>query len=65
LYFVTKVVGVFVRFHCAAGGSRRTMVAGGGAGVVYADTISGLGLWARTFANYGEYSGCLVPETHL
>lgn len=33
-----------------------TMVAGGGASVVYADTISDLGFGAE-LANYGEYSG--------
>ncbi len=33
-----------------------TMVAGGGASVIYADTISDLG-FAREMANYGEYSG--------
>jgi len=33
-----------------------TMVAGGGASVVYADTISDLG-YGQELANYGEYSG--------
>jgi ATP-citrate lyase beta-subunit len=33
-----------------------TMVAGGGASVIYADTICDLGV-AREMANYGEYSG--------
>jgi len=33
-----------------------TMVAGGGASVVYADTISDLG-FGKELANYGEYSG--------
>jgi ATP citrate (pro-S)-lyase len=33
-----------------------TMVAGGGASVVYADTISDLG-YGHELANYGEYSG--------
>lgn len=33
-----------------------TMVAGGGASVIYADTICDLG-FAREMANYGEYSG--------
>ncbi|KAJ3049800.1 citrate synthase [Rhizophlyctis rosea] len=33
-----------------------TMVAGGGASVVYADAIAGLG-YADELANYGEYSG--------
>lgn len=33
-----------------------TMVAGGGASVIYADTISDLG-YASELANYGEYSG--------
>lgn len=37
-----------------------TMVAGGGASVVYADTISDLG-FADELANYGEYSG--APST--
>ncbi|KAL3930130.1 MAG: hypothetical protein SGARI_004571, partial [Bacillariaceae sp.] len=37
-----------------------TMVAGGGASVVYADTISDLG-HAHELANYGEYSG--APST--
>jgi ATP citrate (pro-S)-lyase len=32
------------------------MVAGGGASVVYADTISDLG-YGHELANYGEYSG--------
>jgi ATP citrate (pro-S)-lyase len=32
------------------------MVAGGGASVIYADTISDLGAGAE-LANYGEYSG--------
>jgi succinyl-CoA synthetase beta subunit len=33
-----------------------TMVAGGGASVIYADTVVGLG-YAKELANYGEYSG--------
>lgn len=33
-----------------------TMVAGGGASVVYADTISDLG-YGKELSNYGEYSG--------
>jgi ATP-citrate lyase beta-subunit len=33
-----------------------TMVAGGGASVIYADTIADLG-WGMQLANYGEYSG--------
>lgn len=33
-----------------------TMVAGGGASVIYADTVSDLG-FAKELANYGEYSG--------
>ena len=33
-----------------------TMVAGGGASVVYADTVTDLG-WGHELANYGEYSG--------
>ena len=37
-----------------------TMVAGGGASVVYADTISDLG-YGQELANYGEYSG--APST--
>ena len=37
-----------------------TMVAGGGASVVYADTISDLG-FGKELANYGEYSG--APST--
>jgi len=37
-----------------------TMVAGGGASVVYADTISDLG-FGHELANYGEYSG--APST--
>ena len=37
-----------------------TMVAGGGASVVYADTISDLG-YSHELANYGEYSG--APST--
>ncbi|KAG7362086.1 ATP-citrate synthase [Nitzschia inconspicua] len=38
-----------------------TMVAGGGASVVYADTISDLG-FAHELANYGEYSGAPSME---
>eukprot|EP00163_Fabomonas_tropica_P028359 TRINITY_DN5750_c0_g1_i1.p1 TRINITY_DN5750_c0_g1~~TRINITY_DN5750_c0_g1_i1.p1 ORF type:complete len:1122 (+),score=399.79 TRINITY_DN5750_c0_g1_i1:269-3634(+) len=37
-----------------------TMVAGGGASVIYSDTISDLG-YAKELANYGEYSG--APST--
>ncbi len=33
-----------------------TMVAGGGASVIYADTVADLG-WGEELANYGEYSG--------
>jgi len=33
-----------------------TMVAGGGASVIYADTVSDIG-FAKELANYGEYSG--------
>ena len=33
-----------------------TLVAGGGASVVYADTVADLG-WVKELANYGEYSG--------
>jgi succinyl-CoA synthetase beta subunit len=33
-----------------------TMIAGGGASVIYADTICDLGA-AADLANYGEYSG--------
>lgn len=36
-----------------------TMVAGGGASVVYADTISDLG-YGNELANYGEYSGSYI-----
>ncbi|RLN53572.1 hypothetical protein BBJ29_005542 [Phytophthora kernoviae] len=39
-----------------------TMVAGGGASVVYADTIADLG-FGQELANYGEYSGA-PSETH-
>lgn len=39
-----------------------TMVAGGGASVVYADTIADLG-YGHELANYGEYSGA-PSETH-
>jgi len=38
-----------------------TMVAGGGASVVYADTISDLG-FGHELANYGEYSGAPTEE---
>ena len=38
-----------------------TMVAGGGASVVYADTISDLG-FGHELANYGEYSGAPSAE---
>lgn len=38
-----------------------TMVAGGGASVVYADTISDYG-WGHELANYGEYSGAPSEE---
>jgi ATP citrate (pro-S)-lyase len=41
-----------------------TMVAGGGASVVYADTISDLG-YGHELANYGEYSGApTLQETY-
>ena len=41
-----------------------TMVAGGGASVVYADTISDLG-FGTELANYGEYSGApTLQETY-
>ena len=41
-----------------------TMVAGGGASVVYADTISDLG-FGNELANYGEYSGApSLQETY-
>lgn len=41
-----------------------TMVAGGGASVVYADTISDLG-YGHELANYGEYSGApSLEETY-
>ena len=36
------------------------MIAGGGASVIYADTIVDLGGGAE-LANYGEYSGKLLP----
>ncbi|GBF94241.1 ATP-citrate synthase alpha chain [Raphidocelis subcapitata] len=36
------------------------MVAGGGASVIYADTVGDLG-WAQELGNYGEYSG--APNT--
>lgn len=39
-----------------------TMVAGGGASVIYADTVCDLG-YAQELANYGEYSG--NPSTEL
>lgn len=39
-----------------------TMVAGGGASVIYADTVCDLG-FAKELANYGEYSG--DPSTDL
>jgi len=39
-----------------------TMVAGGGASVIFADTIADLG-WDHELANYGEYSG--DPPTEL
>jgi len=39
-----------------------TMVAGGGASVVYADTISDLG-FGHELANYGEYSGAPSTES--
>jgi len=39
-----------------------TMVAGGGASVVYADTIVDMG-WGKELSNYGEYSG--DPSTEL
>ncbi|MBW2701603.1 MAG: ATPase [Deltaproteobacteria bacterium] len=39
-----------------------TMVAGGGASVIYADTISDLG-FCEEMANYGEYSGNPNAET--
>ena len=38
-----------------------TLVAGGGASVVYADTICDLG-FAHELANYGEYSGAPTDE---
>lgn len=39
-----------------ASGRIWTMVAGGGASVVYSDAIAGAG-YANELANYGEYSG--------
>jgi ATP citrate (pro-S)-lyase len=42
-----------------------TMVAGGGASVVYADTVADYG-WGHELANYGEYSGApSTEETYL
>merc|ERR1719460_2453020 len=38
-----------------------TMVAGGGASVVYADTVADYG-WGHELANYGEYSGAPTTE---
>jgi len=38
-----------------------TMIAGGGASVIYADTVSDLG-WGAELANYGEYSGNPTTE---
>jgi len=38
-----------------------TMVAGGGASVVYADTVADYG-WGHELANYGEYSGAPTSE---
>lgn len=40
------------------------MVAGGGASVIYSDTICDLG-GARELANYGEYSGSYPFSTIL
>ena len=37
------------------------MVAGGGASVVYADTVADYG-WGHELANYGEYSGAPTTE---
>ncbi len=37
------------------------MVAGGGASVIYADTVGDLG-FAKELANYGEYSGAPTEE---
>ena len=39
------------------------MVAGGGASVIYADTISDLG-YGKEMANYGEYSGDPYEKIH-
>jgi ATP citrate (pro-S)-lyase len=42
-----------------------TMVAGGGASVVYADTVADYG-WGEELANYGEYSGApSTEETYI
>ena len=41
-----------------------TMVAGGGASVIYADTITDLGFMSE-LANYGEYSGDPKRRIHL
>lgn len=42
-----------------------TMVAGGGASVVYADTVADYG-WGKELANYGEYSGApTADETYV
>eukprot|EP00438_Fugacium_kawagutii_P000826 Skav235111 [mRNA] locus=scaffold711:294422:295438:+ [translate_table: standard] len=38
-----------------------TMVAGGGASVVYSDTVADYG-WGNELANYGEYSGAPTTE---
>eukprot|EP00439_Symbiodinium_sp_Y106_P023439 s1249_g2.t2 len=38
-----------------------TMVAGGGASVVYSDTVADYG-WGKELANYGEYSGAPTTE---
>lgn len=41
-----------------------TMVAGGGASVIYSDTICDLG-GASELANYGEYSGNILTQVIL
>ena len=38
-----------------------SMVAGGGASVIYADTLTDLGA-GEEIANYGEYSGLVYPR---
>ena len=40
-----------------------TMVAGGGASVIYADTVGDLG-YAEELGNYAEYSGAPNTQVH-